>query len=126
MAKFASIFSNIARIAYAVHCPVSKIVKHQQKCQHCQSSKVIKIQHLHNFGQVMCSHHSDQMSQRLQVSRVTLCLIEMNNNYLKKDQMETGQDKPVEDFYRTAPRAGKYCILEKKRQTKGLLSRKRW
>ena len=43
----------------------------------------------------------------------------MNNDYLKKDQMETGQDKPVEermnDFYRTAPRAGKYIVFWKRK-----------
>ena len=47
---------------------LSKIVKIFKNCQNCQNCK----NNCQNVGQVMFLHHSDQMSQRSQVSRVAL------------------------------------------------------
>ena len=47
---------------------LSKIVKIFKNCQNCQKLK----KKWKNVGQVLFPHHSDQMSQRSQVSRVTL------------------------------------------------------
>ena len=57
-----------------------KIVKIVKTCQNCQNwstlsklSKIVKtVKNCENFGQVMFSHHYDQMSQGSQVSRVIL------------------------------------------------------
>ena len=50
---------------------MSKIVEIVENCQ--KMSKIVKIvKNCQNVGQVMFPHHSDQMSHRSQVSRVTL------------------------------------------------------
>ena len=58
---------------------MSKIVKIVKIVENCQKiskiSKIVKIsQNCQNVGQFMFPHHSDQMSQRSQVSRVALCM----------------------------------------------------
>ena len=50
-----------------------KIVNIVKNCKICK--KKIKIcQHCQNVGQAIFPHHSDQLSQRSQVSRVAVCM----------------------------------------------------
>ena len=50
---------------------LSKLLKIVKKCK--KNVKIVK-KNCQNVGQVMFPHHSDQMFQRSQVSRVALCM----------------------------------------------------
>ena len=50
---------------------LSKVVKFVKIVENCQNFQP-NVQNCKNVGQVMFPHHSDQMSQRSQISRVTL------------------------------------------------------
>ena len=67
-------FSNV-RIVISVSNVTSlqDCQKFSNNCQHCKKNwKNWKLKNCQNVGQFMFPHHSDQMSQRSQVSRVAL------------------------------------------------------
>ena len=79
--KLSKIVKNCQKLSKIVK--IVKIVKNCQKCQNSQKlsklSKIVKScqnckKNCQNLGQVMFPHHSDQMSQRSQVSRIALCM----------------------------------------------------